>query len=66
MKINVINVSPEYKCQFIDVGTCKRLWIVETNRADKTHVWYPTFSKYCKHEVMGGECINCGLVIEED
>lgn len=66
MKINVIDQSSEYKCEFVDVGDDKRLWIKETKRYDDSFIWFPTFSKFCKHNVVGGECINCSLVIEED
>jgi hypothetical protein len=67
MKINVIDKSSEYECRWEDQGDgSKRLWIVETNSYDKGSIWFPTFSKYCHHVVIGGECINCSLVVEED
>jgi len=67
MIIDIKDESSTYYCEFVPQGDgTQRLWIVETGSIDGRHLWFPTFSKYCKHKVLNGECINCSLVIEED
>ena len=61
-RIDVTQPEDTIVAEFIDTGYEMRLWLY-----DKAAWQYRTVGQFCPHKITGGgECWDCGLVLEED